>query len=223
MPVRQLGRRHFLFGTGGAVLSIPFLHSLAPRTAKAQAPDPRFFVTYLTPHGGVWPEHLYPGDQVLNNSHNLYSDHTMRYGRLSASSSGGQVSMSQVLTCPSGNMPQSLVDKMMLIRGLDIPFYVGHSSAHVLGNYERRDQGPDNVGLYIPTIDQVLAAWSGFYASGDPYYLKSMHVGEGLSWIERASRILHRRILTRQPPNIEHRTSDIEHRTPNAERRTPNA
>ncbi|MGB5810077.1 MAG: hypothetical protein WBG86_06070, partial [Polyangiales bacterium] len=189
MPVRQLGRRHFLFGTGGAVLSIPFLHSLSPRSAKAQAPDPRFFVAYLTSHGGVWPQYMYPGEQVLNRSHNLYSDHTIRYGSLSASSSGGQTALSKVLTSASGEMPQSLVDKMMILRGLDMPFYVGHSTAHVLGNYERRDQGPDTVDLYVPTIDQVLAAWSGFYGAGDPYYLKSMHVGGGLSWIERSAGI----------------------------------
>ncbi|MEM7136518.1 MAG: hypothetical protein AAF500_08065 [Myxococcota bacterium] len=187
MPVRQLGRRHFLLGTGGAVLSIPFLHSLAPRTAKAQAPDPKFFVAYLTEHGGVWPEHMYPGDSVLNRSHSLYSGHTMRYGRLVRTTSGSQVRMSSVLTGASGDLPQSLIDKLMVIRGLDVPFYVGHSTAHVLGNYERRDQGPDIASLYVPTIDQVLANWAGFYGSGDPYYLKSMHVGQGLSWIERSA------------------------------------
>ncbi|MEM8610062.1 MAG: hypothetical protein AAGF92_23420 [Myxococcota bacterium] len=186
MPVRQLGRRHFLLGSG-AILSIPFLPSLAPRTAKAQAPDPRFFVAFLTDHGGVWPEYMYPNSSTLNQSYNLYSDHTLRYGRLSRSTSNGQTSLSSVLTGPSGELSQSLIDKMMLIRGLDVPFYVGHSTAHVLGNYERRDQGPDNPSLYVPTIDQVLANWSGFYGSGDPYFLKSMHVGDRLSWIERSA------------------------------------
>ena len=108
MPVRQLGRRHFLMGTGGAVLSIPFLSSLQPRTAKAQSYDQRFFVAYLTGHGGVWPEHMYPGSNVLNNSHSLYSDHTMRYGRLSAAASGGNVALSPVLTSAAASMPQSL-------------------------------------------------------------------------------------------------------------------
>lgn len=187
MPVRQLGRRHFLFGTGGAILSIPFLPSLAPRTAKAQAPDPRFFVAFHTEHGGVWPENMYPGDSVLNQSHNLYSDHAMRYGRLSRTTSGSQVVLSSVLRAPSGDLPQSLLEKLMLIRGMDVPFYVGHSSAHSLGNYERRDQGPDIASLYVPTIDQILANWSGFYGPGDPYYLKSMHVGQGLSWVERSA------------------------------------
>ena len=101
MPVRQLGRRHFLLGTGGAVLSIPFLHSLQPRTAKAQALDQRFFVAFITGHGGVWPEHMYPGDETLTNSHSIYGDHAMRWGRLSTSPSGGQVSLSTVLTCSS--------------------------------------------------------------------------------------------------------------------------
>ncbi|MGB5283262.1 MAG: hypothetical protein WBN29_02050, partial [Polyangiales bacterium] len=148
MPVRQLGRRHFLLGTGGAVLSIPFLQSLQPRTARAQAPDQKFFVAYMTGHGGVWPEHMYPGNNVLTNSHSLYGDHTMRYGRLS-----GGASLSPVLTAPAASVPQSLVDKMMVIRGLDVPTYIGHSTAATLGNYERRDQGPDSPDLYVPTID----------------------------------------------------------------------
>jgi hypothetical protein len=84
-------------------------------------------------------------------------------------------------------MPQSLADKMMVIRGLDIPTPIGHSTASPLGNYERRDQGADTADLYVPTIDQVLAAWSGFYGGADPYMMKSMHVGQGLSWIERSS------------------------------------
>ena len=189
MPVRQLGRRHFLFGAGGAVLSIPFLHSLQPRTARAQSYDQRFFVAYLTGHGGVWPQHMFPSDDVLTNSHSLYSDHTMRWGRLSASPSGGQVSLSPVLSCASADMPQSLLDKMMLIRGLDIATYLGHTTAGGLGNYERRDQGPDTPNLYVPTIDLVLAAWNGFYGGADPYMLKSMHVGPGTSWIERSSGI----------------------------------
>ncbi|MDH3485677.1 MAG: hypothetical protein OEM16_15790, partial [Myxococcales bacterium] len=189
MPVRQLGRRHFLLGTGGAVLSIPFLHSLQPRSARAQVVDQRFFVAFMTGHGGVWPEHMFPGDNVLTNSDSIYADHPMRWGPLSASPLGGQVSLSPVLTCPSTSMPQSLLDKMMLIRGLDIATNLGHTSAGPLGNYERRDQGPDSADLYVPTIDQVLAAWSGFYGGADPYMLKSMHVGDGFSWIERSGGI----------------------------------
>jgi len=189
MPVRQLGRRHFLLGTGGAVLSIPFLSSLAPRAAKAQALDQRFFVAFMTGHGGVWPEHMYPSDGVLSSSHSIYADHTMRWGRLSSSPSGGQVSLSPVLTASSAALPQSLVDKMMIIRGLDVPTYIGHSTAAPLGNYERRDQGPDSQDLYCPTIDQILAAWSGFYTGGDPYVLKSMHVGQNFSWIQRSNGI----------------------------------
>ena len=189
MPVRQLGRRHFLLGTGGAVLSIPFLQSLQPRTARAQAPDQKFFVAFMTGHGGVWPEHMYPGDGTLTNSQSLYSGHTMRWGPISAASSGGQVSLSPVLTSASASMPQSLVDKMMIIRGLDVASYIGHTTAGPLGNYERRDQGPDTHDLYVPTIDQVLAAWSGFYGAADPYMLKSMHVGSQFSWIERSGGI----------------------------------
>jgi hypothetical protein len=108
----------------------------------------------------------------------------MRYGRLQASSSGA---LSPVLT-PSSALSQSLLDKMMVIAGLDIAFYIAHNTGGPLGNFERRDQG-DNPSLYVPTIDQVLASWSGFYGTGDPYLLKSMHVGSKMSWAERSSGI----------------------------------
>lgn len=176
MPVKQHGRRQFLVGTG-AVLSIPFLASLAPAGAKAQAVDSRFFIAYLTMHGGVWPENMWPSDQMLNQTHDLYSDHAIRYGRLSGGSS-----FSPVLT--SSSLPQSLVDKMMLIRGLDIPFYIAHNNGGMLGNYESRVDGNSEL---VPTIDQVLANSSGFYGSGDPYVMRSMHVGDELSWVERSA------------------------------------
>ena len=210
MPVHQLGRRHFLLGTGGAVLSIPFLQSLQSRTARAQAIDQRFFVAFMTGHGGVWPEHMYPADSTLTNSDSIYGDHAMRWGRLSAAETGGQASLSPVLTSSSASMPQSLVDKMMVIRGLDIPFYLSHTTAAPLGNYERRDGGP-SPDLYVPTIDQVLAGWNGFYGGADPYMIKSMHVGQGLSWIQRSSGVqamdpatspdvLFRTVLSTTPP-----------------------
>ncbi len=189
MPIRQYGRRHFLVGAGGAALAIPFLHSLTPRGAKAQTQTggSRFFVGFHTGHGGVWPEYMYPSDAMLDEAYDLYSDHQIRYGRLSAVESGGNASLSKVLTAGSSALPSSLLEMMMVIRGLDIPFYVGHSSAHVLGNYERRDQGGDEVEHYVPTIDQILANSSRFYSAGDPNTLKSMHVGEGLSWTERGA------------------------------------
>jgi len=138
----------------------------------------------MTMHGGVWPEHMFPSSQLLTNTHSLYGDHSMRYGRLQPGSSGA---LSPVLT-PSSALPQSLIDKMMVIAGLDIAFYIGHHTGGALGNFERRDQG-DNASLYVPTIDQVLAEWSGFYGAGDPYLLKSMHVGRRMSWAERSSGI----------------------------------
>ena len=180
MPVKQFGRRHFLMGTG-AVLSIPFLPSLAPKVAKAQAFDQRFFIAFQTMHGGVWPEHMWPSDQVLDRSHQLYSDHTIRYGALPNSSS-----LSPVLS--SSGLSQSVRDKMMLIRGLDVGFYLAHNTGGALGNYERRDGNKTGAG-YVPTIDQVLAYWSGFYGGGDPYVMRSMHVGDKMSYVERSSGI----------------------------------
>jgi len=51
---QRIDRRHFLIGSGGALLALPMLEALAPRTAFAQtAAPPRRLVVVLHPHGRV--------------------------------------------------------------------------------------------------------------------------------------------------------------------------
>ena len=68
MAVKRIGRRQFLVGRGGALVAIPFLGALLPRGAKAQAPNPKFLVTMMSQHGGVWPEYMYPSSDALGET-----------------------------------------------------------------------------------------------------------------------------------------------------------
>lgn len=191
MTVIHRSRRQFLVGTGGAMLAIPFLESLLPRKAAAQAytPQPRF-VAFATGHGGAWESKMYPAMSGLGEQAQLYSDHIVRRGNLALKVDGGKASISSVLTAPSTVLTPALAAKMNLICGLDIPFYINHHTGGHLGNYARCDtEASDSsfvgkVGGYIPTIDQVMAWSKSFYADLGGNRMRSMHIGggKGLSW-----------------------------------------
>ncbi len=89
MRYNPINRRHFLQGVG-AGLALPFLPSLAPKTAHAQTVFPKYFVAIGTPHGNVPIEDWAPIEASGLTEAQLYSgsasegrDHRMRFGRLS--------------------------------------------------------------------------------------------------------------------------------------------
>ncbi|MCA9617702.1 MAG: DUF1552 domain-containing protein [Myxococcales bacterium] len=178
----RLGRRHFLVGAGGASLAIPFLGSLEPAAAgdPPYAPNPRF-VCMATGHGGVWNSNMYPDLSTASQARNIYPNHDMHYGPLAASSAGGTTTISACLSAPSTALPQSLVDKLNVIRGLDIVEYMGHHTGGPLGNFARRDGEGDENLEYIPTIDQLMAWSPNFYPDIDAILLRSMHIANGYS------------------------------------------
>ena len=49
--MKDMNRRRFLIGTGGAVMALPFLHSLMPRSARAGGQSPSFFVAMRQANG----------------------------------------------------------------------------------------------------------------------------------------------------------------------------
>jgi len=176
-----MNRRQFLTGAGGATLTIPLLGSLQPAHAAPLAAPKRFF-TYATHHGGLWDEYMWPSDSLLTENRNI--GHTIRRGALTADTIAGNTVLSTVLTAPSDLLTPSLVDRMNLIRGLDIPFYISHHTGGFLGNYGRNDQ---EFGGYvdldrIPTIDQVMAWSDGFYGDTSGMIKRSMHVGWDISF-----------------------------------------
>ena len=66
----------------------------------------------------------------------------------------------------AAELSDSIVSKLMLIRGLDKPFWMGHGFGAALGNFNdsdyTADDDPESM-LARPTIDQVMAWSPSFY------------------------------------------------------------
>jgi hypothetical protein len=182
MTVINRNRRQFLIGSGGFMLALPFMRSLLPSTAQAQAykPQPRF-VAWATPHGAVWGANMCPAESMLTQTTNLYSDHPIRYGTLKATVNGGRASLSQVLSASSSVLTDSLVSKLNVLRGFDVTCNISHHTGGYLGNFARTD----TAGLPltdIPTIDQVMAYSPSFYPDLSSIRKRSMHIGHVCSY-----------------------------------------
>lgn len=188
MNVRHISRRQLLLGAGGFGLGLPFLPSLAPRAARAQAqPIERRFVAFATDHGGLVESFMFPDEAMLTETRDLYSGHTIRRGDLVRSASGDRASISGILSGPSDQLTSDLAQRMNVLRGLDIPFYIAHHTGGHLGNYARNDgngeEGQELQGASMPTIDQIMAFSSNFYESLGGITERSLILGQGrLSW-----------------------------------------
>lgn len=191
---KRLSRRMFLRGAGSAALAIPFLPSLLPRAAWAQAEGEavdigKRMVAFTTNHGGVWEEFMYPNAAGLMNAQQLYGvGHDMHWGPLVRSVTGSTASLSPVLSAAASTLTAELANKMFLVRGCDVPFYIAHHTGGYLGNYARNDgNGEEAQGLEMrPTIDQVMAWSDAFYPDISAVKKRSMHIGRsgdtGISW-----------------------------------------
>src|SRR5262245_32788564 len=168
----DISRRQMLRGIGGVTLALPILPSLLTRTAYGADPafarPPRlYWVT--TDHGGAFEASMFPSTSLLTNSQALYSDHTVKSGALSATTSGSDTVVSPILRAPSSALSAKLVSKMNVLWGLDVPFYIAHNTGLHLGNYARNDgNGGDGKAVQAfprPTIHQIMAWSPSFYSS----------------------------------------------------------
>ncbi|MBO6939488.1 MAG: DUF1552 domain-containing protein [Deltaproteobacteria bacterium] len=164
MTVRKIGRRFFLIGAGGAALAIPALPSLLRGTrAEAQDPaGPKRMVAIMSEHGGVWQEHMFP--DAADAAESFEHLHTCHHGLLASRMEGSDRVVSDVLRAPADRLTESLVQKMNVIRGLDVPFYYGHAR-HVLGNYGDMSNNHDDPTPEQATVDVVMGYSSSFYES----------------------------------------------------------
>lgn len=194
LPVlgNPLSRRLFLGGIGGSVLALPWLESLGVRTAGAQeALPPKRFIcmkSFSTQLIKAW----YPSFQGSG-----YELHDSKY-------SGSKADGTTLLTAPLGGGPYTqaplselagsgglspilgpflnpYLDKLTLIRGLDFLPSVNHNFGGLLGNFSSCTNATpcDADSLAdIPTIDQVLAYSSKFYAAAPP--VRSLNVSQGV-------------------------------------------
>ena len=179
-------RRAVLRGAGGFSLALPLLPSLLPRGAEARAANgvPPRLVTLATPHGGIWTEHMHPADDTLTDSM-TYAGHEIRRGDLAYAVEGDAARLSNVCRASAEQLTPELAAKMNIIRGLDVPFYIGHHRGGHLGNWADNDgngeDGQIQQGNDTPTIDQVLAWSDTFYGDLSSTLERSMLVGQAHS------------------------------------------
>jgi hypothetical protein len=162
-------RRHFLRAGGGFALALPFLPSLLPRGAQAQASarDKRF-VSFFTTHGGVWPRHMHPPADWLTERRSFVPGHDVLGGALRREVVGSDARISDVLTAASGDLTDAMVSKMNVLTGFHVPWYMSHHLEGFLGNFVKGSSTevvPDFP--QSPTIDQLMAWSPSFYTPAD--------------------------------------------------------
>lgn len=167
-----LSRRQVLTGAAGFTLALPLLSSLLAGKARGanpvQPPRPRlFFLT--TNHGAALESSFFPSASPLTETHALFSDHSVAAGALRAASmsTAAQTVLSPILQAPSSVLSQRRIAQLNALRGVDIPFGIGHHSGGHLGNYAR-NEAVGGVAFEAqseprPTIDQLLAWSPSFY------------------------------------------------------------
>jgi hypothetical protein len=183
----NITRRSLLRGAGGFTLALPLLPSLMPRGARAKGGSlvPPRFVSICTQHGAVWEDFMHPSSDTLGESMN-YGGHSIRRGDLGVSVDGDRASLSPVLSGASDRLTPELAAKMNVIRGLDVPFYIGHHRGGHLGNWAANDgngeDGQVQQGSPTPSIDQVLAWSDSFYGDLGSILERSLIVGASHSY-----------------------------------------
>jgi hypothetical protein len=173
----------FLGGLGGFALALPFLPSLTgnEREAKAAGGPPKRFLALRGEHGGILGKNMYPGDATLTQSQS-YAGYMVRRGDLKLDVQGGKASLSPVLTASSGALTPALAKKMNVLRGLDLPYYLGHHRGGSLGNFSDTDN-TNYQGQLRPTIDQVMAWSPKFYGDLTSILQRSIVAGsDRVSW-----------------------------------------
>jgi hypothetical protein len=191
---RRLPRRFFLRGAGSALLALPFLESLSPREAAAQAVQPKrlivvkSFSTQLvqewyprfTGNGYTLKDSKYPGTNKADGT-------TLLTQSLAAGTGYTWAPLAdfQTATGISGILGPALnpfLSKLTLIRGLDFLPAVNHNYGGLLGNYASCTAATpceaDSLSD-IPTIDQILAYSPKFYAA--PPALRYLHLSQGVT------------------------------------------
>lgn len=157
-PASTHSRRLFLRGAGGFTLAVPFLSSLLSQSeAKADAfTEQPCFLYLLSPFGALRPENWYPSGE-LSQTDEVHPGHLIHHDTWDTFLGNGGT-LSPVL---EGLADQ--LDKVNILRGLDVPHRIGHSSGLGLGYYSQGTLPQNPAPEYRGTIDQVMAESSSFY------------------------------------------------------------
>ena len=155
-------------------MAIPFLPSLVSR-AFANDPDPgavpKRFLAMSTMLGEIWGQNMYPDESILTQTVD-YAGRQVRFGSLPATlNESGTVAFSPMCSANSQLMTPVLASKFNILRGLDIPYNMGHHEGVHLGNFAghfTQAAGGIPSKVYLnPTIDQVMAFAPNFYSPED--------------------------------------------------------
>lgn len=191
MKKLPIARRQFLKGLGGFTLGLPFLPSLLPGKAYAQASTfmgPRRFVAMTSGHGGVLRSSTYPTNPGAQTTATVTGDYLVRNSALTRQVSGTDAFFSELYKAPASEFTAQVASKMNLLRAVSVPWYIAHNTGGMLGNFARNDgNGSDGTAaqpFVTPTIDQILAYSASFYPSLTGVVRRSVVVGgqSGLSW-----------------------------------------
>lgn len=169
--VIPLTRRQFLTGASGFTLALPVLSSLFVK--KAYAADPVFLrrprlYWLATNHGGALESNFFPTPSPFTESLELLSDHRVSASPLKRQdSTPGTTVLSPILRAPNDVLTEGRVSRLNVLRGLDIPFIIGHHCGGHLGNYAF-NEGLAGIAREVqseprPTIDQLLGWSRSFY------------------------------------------------------------
>lgn len=200
-PGRSLPRRLFLRGAGGAVLALPWLPSLMPRSARAQAAAPKRFIvvkSFSTQLVREWYPSLEGNGYQLRDakySGSKADGTTLLTQSLVSGKPYTQAALSDFATANgiSGILGPKLnpyLDKINLLRGLDFLPEVNHNFGGLLGNFASCTSATPCEGdrlAAVPTIDQVLAYSSKFYPEtpAQRYLHLSQGVTDSMSYSDR--------------------------------------
>lgn len=201
MSKKNISRRMFLKGSGGATLAIPLLQSLLPREAWAQSvgPTKRYF-NFVGSYDYGHHQHWFPTLNRLTQRHTpVNGDQAFEYQALNTLIS---TTSTNDLSFILGNKMNPLINKMNIFRGLNLHSRIAHGSGHMLGNIRATDGHDPNAVLLkaLPTIDQVLAKSRKFTPhTSDPFLIGSesfSYQKDSTGLITRASR------RTSQKPHV---------------------
>lgn len=192
-PVISLSRRQFLVGASGFSLALPVLSSLL--VDKAYGKDPVFvrrprLYWLTTDHGAAFESAFFPSGALPTDSQRLFADHSVAAGALMPAASSADPSpphadastrLSPILQAPSEVLPLRRVAQLNVLRGIDIPFGIGHHTGGHLGNYAH-NEAVGGVAFEAqreprPTIDQLLSWSPSFYDELGPVRERALVMG----------------------------------------------
>lgn len=177
MKINRSTRRMFLQGSGGALVSIPFLTSLLPQEAWAQTNQAATVKRLITVrsnfeigHHSCWlpndGSNIYNLPQPNRVMAGVNGHHSVRWQPLREFAPTN----SSVLASYYGSSASPYLESMNILRGLDFSSRYGHGGCQILGGIGTAANDDPNYGSLkqIQTIDHVINSSKAFNPANSP-------------------------------------------------------